>query len=75
MACRVGITTDPERRRQEWESKANVQNWQIVGQGLTRQQAQNRENEIARQQGCEASPGGNDPDNGSASWYVYRFDF
>lgn len=33
------------------------------------------ETKIAREKGCESHPGGNDPDNSKATWYVYKFDY
>ena len=73
MPCRVGITTDPVRRKQEWEQKGSVRNWEILASGLTKNQAQDEENRIARERGCEAYPGG--LDNGLSNWCVYYFEY
>lgn len=73
MACRVGITTRPNERRQEWQLKyPNLRNWQTVGPFPSRQAAQGWEDS---QTSCERSGGGNDPDNPSARWYGYSFNF
>ena len=73
MACRVGITTDPDRRKQEWRSRYPVtfRDWQFFGP-YSRQQAQMEEDRLAKLWGCEASPGGREPESASW-WYVYKF--
>ena len=74
MACRVGITTDPERRRQEWLADyPHMRNWRIVATYPTRSQAQRAENELSQRQGCMASPGG--AGNEYAHWSVYYFEY
>lgn len=73
MACRVGITTDPEERRAHWASQFpnTFRNWQIVGVYSSKSQAQARETELAHAWGCESHPGGGGPE--SAIWHVYYF--
>lgn len=74
MACRVGITTNPGERRRYWESQhSTLRNWRIVSRHKTKQEAQQKENELARSCGCVASPGGAGPEH--ADWCVYVFDY
>ena len=74
MPCRVGITTDPVRRKKEWESEySSLRNWQTYGPYTTRQKAQEKENQLAVIYGCASHPGGREPDD-SAYWYAYKFD-
>jgi len=76
MVCRVGITTRPEQRKQEWKRKVDgLRNWQILAKRQNREDAQNLENQYAKQYGCKASGGGNDPDGPNETWSVYRFDY
>jgi hypothetical protein len=76
MACRVGITTDPKRRRAEWTSEyPDLMNWEILAGPVSRAEAQEIEDAQALMYGCEASPGGDEPDQPGAEWYVYRFDY
>ena len=72
MPCRVGITTDPERRKREWINHyGSINNWMQWGP-YTRDHAQNEENRIAHAYNCVSHPGG--PESGH-SWYVYKFNF
>ena len=74
MACRVGITMDPERRMSEWRlSHPNLFNWRILQTHSTKSAAQAAENEFASQYGCIAHPGGDGPEY--AIWYVYYFQY
>ena len=74
MACRVGITTDPDERRQHWESiYPDLRNWTIVGTFGTKSAAQDLETRHARQHGCDSHPGGAGPEHGN--WSVYHFEF
>ena len=74
MACRIGITTDEARRRGEWEAKyPSLRNWRALHHCTTKTEAQRLETSLARDQGCESSPGGDGPENGN--WVVYRFDY
>ena len=76
MACRVGITTDVETRKSDWEGEyPTMTNWKILAQGLSRDEAQKMEDSFAFAHSCEASPGGNEPDDPNATWSVYRFEF
>lgn len=73
MACRVGITRDPARRKQEWGKKHTVRNWKILERGLTYKQAQEKETRLAKKLSCVSHPGG--AKDNSRSWCVYRFEF
>ena len=73
MSCRVGITTNPEERKRYWQNRVNgFRAWNIIGQYPTKDQAQQHEDNYARQSGCEAHAGG--PDT-PGTWYVYTFQF
>lgn len=72
MSCRVGITTNPYRRKQEWENKCSCfKNWEILASGLSRKQAQEMEDKYSDM--CDTHPGGREPENYSNNWSVYKF--
>lgn len=72
MACRVGITTDPDRRKKEWEQEyPYLRDWTIIAKFQTKSAAQARENQEAKRLGCNSSPGGGGPEE--ATWFVYYF--
>ena len=74
MACRVGITTDPERRKKEWQQKhPDLRNWIILGTHSTKSAAQAQENAEAKRRGCVSNPGGAGPEY--AVWHVYYFEY
>lgn len=74
MACRVGITTNPGRRKREWESEyPTLRNWRIVSRHKTKSAAQAAEDRFADSYGCDASPGGAGPEH--ANWCVYVFEY
>ena len=59
MSRRVGITTDEERRRAEWKKEVvGLHNWQVHARGLSREDAQALEKEIAEANGCKYHAGG-----------------
>ena len=79
MPCRVGITTDPSKRKGEWERQVvGMKNWKedFMGWKSTAQSEENRRymfcNTTLRGE-CHAHPGGGDPDE--YGWYVYEFDY
>ena len=73
MACRVGITTDPVRRKQDWQRQyPRLRNWRILSTHNSKSAAQQRESQEARNRGCTAHPGGEGPER--ATWYVYYFE-
>lgn len=74
MACRIGITTDLASRKAHWESvHPTLRDWQIMAGPTNRANAQALETQLAREHNCEAHPGGDEPDNALAQWYVYGF--
>lgn len=77
MKCRIGITTNLEERRQSWKSRCiGFEDWKVLaGPFSSRESAQRKETELAKKYGCVAHPGGPEPDNPNAKWYVYYFRF
>ena len=76
MACRVGMTTKLAERKEYWQSQhSTLHNWQTFGPFSTREDAQAKEDSLARQFGCQSSPGGADSDDPNAQWSVYKFDY
>lgn len=74
MACQIGITTHPDRRRREWATtRPRLYNWRILATYTSRSAAQAAENQMARSQGCTSGEGGGGPEY--ATWYLYRFDY
>ena len=75
MACRVGITTDPVRRKAEWRKKYPLlTNWQVLEQHSTKASAQLAEIRLAHEYGCAAYQGGREPDTPFVIWSVYKFE-
>lgn len=73
MPCRVGITTDPAKRKAYWESQVvGLKNWKILASYNAKSKAQEHEKRYADRYGCKLSLGGVD---GRGSWSVYRFDY
>lgn len=72
MACRIGITTDPEARKAYWREQYPISRWKILGTFLTKEKAQQAEKDLADKLGCEAHPGGPDKDG---PWHLYRIDY
>lgn len=70
MACRVGMSTDPEERIEYWKRVEGHTHGQVLVRNLTYDQAQVREKQEAIRRGCVSSPGG--PRNGLANWCVYH---
>ena len=75
LGCRVGITTNPPRRRMEWfyEYPTTMRNWEVLAVCTSKAKAQEYETEYARIHGCDASPGGPGPN--TADWHVYHFEY
>lgn len=74
MMCRVGMTTDPKGRRKYWETQEpTLTNWKIIHEGLTYDQAQALEIQLAGQHECEQDEGG--PRVPGNVWSVYYFEF
>lgn len=76
MHCYVGMTTDPERRRAQWENTVDgLRNWKILKRfdsEYSYDRALDYERDYARQHGCEAEPGGR---RAPGPWYVYYFEY
>ena len=73
--CRVGMTTDPDRRKAEWEAEIpNTTNWKWYGPYDSREDAQTAETTLAEKHGCESHPGGPEP-KGNPQWWVYKFTY
>ena len=74
MACRVGMTTNPEERRQYWQRRYpyTFRNWVVLARNLTYDVAASTEDAVARRDGCAAEPGG--PRIPGNVWSVYRFE-
>ena len=76
MACRVGITTNPKRRKEEWKRVyPNMKNWKVYSPFASRKEAQMWEDKTKIEYGCVASPGGNEPDDPDAVWRGYYFEY
>jgi len=77
MPCRIGMTTDPEARKKHWESVyPTLKDWQILaGPYASKDNAQQKETELAQKHGCESHPGGDDPDFPGAQWWIYGFNY
>ena len=74
MACIVGMTTNLIRRKSERENEyPTLRNWKEFGPYPTREQAQEKEKQLAKQYRCHSNPGGRD--NPGARWWVYKFDY
>ena len=58
MACRVGMSTDPQERIQHWKEKEGHTHSKILANRLTYEAAQIREEREARVRRCRFSPGG-----------------
>ncbi len=69
MACRVGMSTRPHARIKKWTKDEGHTESLIVETGLTYDEAQDLEEELAKEHGCEQSPGG--PRDDIAHWSVY----
>ena len=74
MACRVGMTTDPEERRKHWEGQhPTLRNWTILSRHSTKTAAQAAETREAKDRGCVSGSGGGGPE--VAQWSVYYFTY
>ena len=73
MACRIGISTDPDNRIKYWKEKEGHTHSKILARKLTFGDAQIRESEEAKNRGCISSPGGNPGnDRYNRVWSVYN---
>ena len=73
MACRIGISTDPDARIAYWKAQEGHTHSKIIVKGLTYDQAQTRETNEAKAKGCRSGAGG-DPGNDRYRyvWSVYH---
>ncbi len=70
MACRVGMSTDPQARIDYWKREEGHTHGKILAKGLTYDGALAREKKEADAKGCKQSPGG--ARNGLSNWSVYH---
>ncbi len=74
MPCRVGISTNPEKRRQDWEGRVvGLRKWRILNTFRSFRYAQDYEIRMANKYGCKAAPEGASGARGP--WYVYYFEY
>jgi len=74
MACRIGINTDPDERREYWRNRySSLYGWEILEKCSSKSEAQAAETRLARQCGCESNPGGGGKEYDT--WYVYKFSY
>ena len=74
MACRVGIATNPERRKKEWKNEyPSLRNWKVVKTFESKSDAQAFETRLASDRRCVSSAGGDGKEH--AAWSVYYFEF
>ena len=70
MSCYAGITTDPERRKEEHKRNyPNLHGWEQHS-FHSRASAQEWED---RQIECQKEGGGREPNNLEVTWYGYKF--
>jgi len=83
MACRIGITTDPEGRRSYWQNQApGFANWEILEVFRSKPAAKEYETQYALRHGCHGALSDLDPPVTAKErqpehewWYVYHFDY
>ena len=76
--CRIGMTTDLDRRKAEWirdykKIGFKVISWKILAKGLSREDAQPFETRVAQKQKCISSPGGGP--SGKDKWSIYKLEY
>ena len=70
MACRIGMSTNPQDRIDYWKGEEGHTHSSILASGLTYQQALEREESEAKSKGCKYGPGGQYVSG--AVWSVYH---
>ena len=70
MACRVGMSTDPEGRIAYWKQKEGHSGGEILARWLTYDEAEDREKSEAARLGCHHVLGG--PYESGRVWSVYH---
>ena len=73
MACRIGITTNPQPRIDYWKRQEGHTRSRILAKNLTYDAAQARETREAAKRGCRSAPGGDPGSNRNRRvWSVYH---
>lgn len=73
MACRIGISTNPQARIDYWKTQEGHTRSQILATNLTYSAAQSRETREAASRGCRSAPGGDPGANRHRRvWSVYH---
>ena len=70
MACRVGISTDPDERIDHWKQVEGHTHSEVLYQGLTYEEATYIEKIEADKRECGSSPGGERV--GGEVWSIYH---
>jgi len=76
MGCRIGITTNPEQRKKDWQEDykyRKFRSWKIIQTFRSKTAAQKWENEEKESSGCVAHAGGSGSE--IATWSGYKFFF
>ena len=73
MACRVGMSTDPDGRMAYWKTKENCLSGRVVASKLTYDEALAMEKSLAEKDGCRYSGGGQRVSG--RVWSVYRMSY
>ena len=72
MACRIGISTDPQSRIDYWKREEGHTRSRILVKNLTYDAAQARETREATKRGCRSAPGGDPGSNcNRRMWSVF----
>ena len=72
MACRVGMSTNPQERIDHWKREEGCTSGRVIASGLTYDEAAARERQEAARGGCRQSGGG--PRIEGRNWSVYRME-
>ena len=70
MACRIGMSTDPEERIRYWKNTEGHTGHNILATGLLYHEAQIFEQDAAKDKGCRQEEGGQYI--AGAVWSVYH---
>ncbi len=73
MSCRIGITTDPDTRRADWERQVvGLRDWRLLRTFGAKPGAKKYAAQYAEKYGCRMS---SVDMNVGGTWYVYRYNF
>ena len=73
MACRIGISTNPQSRINHWKREEGYTHSRILAKNLTYDTAQARETREAAKRGCRSATGGDPgPNRNRRVWSVYH---